>query len=83
MSRIKELREKSGFSQSQFAKEINITTRRLQSYEQKQRDFSRASIEVILKICTALNCTLEEMFSDEPDVVEAIKKYEYESNINN
>jgi transcriptional regulator with XRE-family HTH domain len=75
MSRLKEIRENKGLSQSQLAEEMNISIRTLQAYEQKQRDLSGAKLETILKACTALECTLEDMFRNEDEIFKLIEKY--------
>lgn len=75
MSKLKEFREKSGLSQTQFANKMCISVRSLQSYEQGSRDFAGAKIDTILKACIILNCTLEELFEDNEDLLKILKSY--------
>lgn len=75
MVKLKEIREKSGLSQTQFAKEMCISVRSLQSYEQGKRDFAGAKLDTILKACIVLKCTLEELFEDDPELLNLLKKY--------
>jgi transcriptional regulator with XRE-family HTH domain len=75
MSRLKEIRESSGLSQSKLAEEMNISIRTLQAYEQNQRDLAGAKLETILKACTSLKCSLEDMFRTEAELFKLLEKY--------
>jgi DNA-binding XRE family transcriptional regulator len=75
MSKLKEIRERNNLSQAQLAEQIDISIRTLQAYEQGQRDFTGAKLETILKACATLKCNLEDIFIDEPKVIELLKKY--------
>jgi DNA-binding XRE family transcriptional regulator len=75
MSKLKEIRGRNNLSQSQLAEQIDISIKTLQAYEQGQRDFSGAKLETILKACTTLNCTLEDMFRNEDEIFKLIEKY--------
>lgn len=75
MARVKELREVNKLSQTQFAERMGISVRTLQAYEQGKRDLSGAKLETILRACVILNCSLEEMFSDNDDLLNLLKKY--------
>jgi transcriptional regulator with XRE-family HTH domain len=74
MARLKEFREKSGLSQLELAKEINISVRTLQAYEQNQREFAGAKLDTILKTCIILKCTLKEMFADNTELLNLLEK---------
>ena len=63
MNNLKLLRIKSGKSQSKLADETGLSIRTLQMYEQGHREIANARIDVLLKICIALNCGLEELIS--------------------
>ena len=76
MSRLKEIREKNKISQGQLAKEIGISVKSIQAYEQGLRDFTGAKLDTILKACVVLNCDLKEMFSDDVDIINLINVYE-------
>lgn len=47
---IKEIREQTGLSQSQFAKKFHLTTRAVQSWEQGQRNTPEYVLYMIQKI---------------------------------
>lgn len=47
---IKEIREQTGLSQSQFAKKFHLTTRAVQSWEQGQRNTPDCILYMIQRI---------------------------------
>lgn len=69
MKKIQELRLKSGLSQSQLAEKADLKIKVLQKYELNSetngRDFDGANLKTILKVCIALDCSLEEIIEDE------------------
>lgn len=69
---LSEIRHERGMSQSQLAAASGINVRRLQNYEQGNRDINGAKISVLLDLAIALKCDLSDILSDE----ETIKKYE-------
>ena len=76
MSKLKEYREKSGLTQEQLADKMNIKVRSLRAYEQGTRDFAGAKLETILKACTCLNCSLEDMFRNEDEIFKLLYRLE-------
>ena len=50
-----------GLSQSQLAERAGISFRMLQNYEQGAKQIDNARLATILKICIALDCTMEEV----------------------
>ena len=50
MKNIKEIREQTGLSQSQFAKKFHLTTRTIQAWEQGQRNTPECILYMIQKI---------------------------------
>lgn len=50
MKSIKEIREQTGLSQSQFAKKFYLTTRVVQSWEQGQRNIPEHVLYIIQRI---------------------------------
>ena len=60
-SPLKIARERAGLSQSELADKAGISIRTLQSYEQEQRDISKASVETLQKLTVALNCLIEDL----------------------
>lgn len=83
MSKLKELREKKGLSQSQLAKDTRINIRTLQAYEQGQRDLAGARIDTILRLCMYLECDLQTLFEDDPYLLELLGLYLYTKHIKN
>ena len=47
---IKELREKTGLSQSQFAKKYKLSVRQVQSWEQGQRNTPEATLYMLERL---------------------------------
>ena len=62
---LKELRERTGLSQSKFAKEVGIPLKTLQNYEQGRRSIYSTDINTLLRICHVVGCDLEEFITDE------------------
>ena len=63
--RLKELREKTGLSQKQFADQAGISVRTYQNYEQGRRDIYKADINTLIRICHVAGCGLAEFITDE------------------
>lgn len=64
-TKLKEQREKAGLSQSQLAAAADISVRVLQNYEQAIRDLDGAKLITLLKLCSALDCTLADLVTNE------------------
>lgn len=62
---LKEIREKTGLSQSKFAEKAGIPVRSYQNYEQGRRDVNKADINTLIRICYTAGCGLEEFITDE------------------
>ena len=58
---IKELREKTGLSQSQFAKKYKLSIRQVQSWEQGQRNTSEGTLYMLERL-------INEDFKEQKDV---------------
>ena len=63
-SRLKTARLAHDLSQSQLAKAAGINLQMLQHYEQGVRDLSGAKLATLLKLCRALQCSLEDILPD-------------------
>ena len=61
MTKLQEVRMARGLSQSQLAERAGISFRMLQNYEQGAKQIDNARLATILKICIALDCTMEEV----------------------
>jgi len=58
-------RENAGLSQSELAKEADVSLRSIQMYEQRNKDINKAQIITILKIARALGCEAEDLIEPE------------------
>ena len=74
-TKLKEMRELAGLSQSQLAKMSQVHLRTLQYYEQGRLNFNHAKFESILSIAIALGCDVENILDDE-NVICKIKQYQ-------
>lgn len=63
-SKLQELRQKAGLSQSQLAAISNIDKRVIQAYEQGARNLNGAKLITLLQFCKALNCKLSDIITD-------------------
>lgn len=61
MSKLQILRNEKGLSQGKLAEITGISVRTIQMYEQGYRDVTSAKIDILLKLCIALDCKLEEL----------------------
>lgn len=72
-TRLKELREKAGMSQSQLAAASGMSTRMLQNYEQGVRNLNGAKLLTLLQLCQVLGCTLQDLVTD-PQAIELLNQ---------
>lgn len=63
--KLQEIRLSKGFSQSELSEKANINVRMIQHYEQEVKNLNNAKIDVLLKLCIALNCELKDIISNE------------------
>ena len=64
MSKLPQLRQAAGLSQSQFAKAAGINVGTLRHYEQGSRQFDHAELGTIIKACIVLKCRIEDILED-------------------
>lgn len=74
-TKLKALRVASGLTQLEVATRAGLNLRTYQYYEQGNKPIEGAKLEVLLKICLALNCKLDEII-DDPELVEVIEEYQ-------
>lgn len=72
--KLKELRERSGMSQSQLAKAAGVNYRTLQDYEMVRSNIDGAKLKTLLSLCLTLDCSLDELVEDS-ELIDLIKKY--------
>lgn len=65
MTRLKELREEKGISQSKFAEMCGVSVRTIQQYEQGRRRLDDASAERVYLIAKTLSVSMEELLGYE------------------
>jgi transcriptional regulator with XRE-family HTH domain len=65
MSNLQKLRVNAGLSQSKLAENTGISVRTIQMYELGSREVAHARIDVLLKLCLALNCNLSDLICPE------------------
>ena len=74
MTKLKQIRQNAGLTQSELAKKINVNLRTLQYYEQGVKQLDHARIDTILKICVELNCDISDIM-EETEWIKLYKKY--------
>lgn len=74
-TKLKALRVASGLTQLEVAEKAGLNFRTYQYYEQGNKPIEGAKLEVLLKICLALKCKLDEII-DDPELVEVITEYQ-------
>lgn len=65
MNKLKKMRNKAGYSQSQFANLAGINIGTLRHYEQGSKNFDHARIDTILKTCLTLDCKFRDVIENE------------------
>lgn len=63
-TRLKLLRSRLGFSQSQLANASGVKLRNIQLYEQKVNNIDKASGITLYKLARALNCSIEDLLEE-------------------
>lgn len=61
---VKDERIKQGLTQKELADIMDVSVQWVQNYEQNKRDINRMSIDLIVELCTKLNCKIEEVLTD-------------------
>ena len=73
---LKQLRLDNHYTQKELSKKVGVTTRYISDIEQ---DRSRASYDILIKLCNVYKVTLDEIFSDYLKARKS-KKIEYSIN---
>lgn len=61
MSKLKQIREAAGLSQSQLANSAGVNIKSIQGYEQGERDINKAQALTLYQIAKALNVSMENL----------------------
>lgn len=74
-TRLKAMRLKKNITQKELAEIADISQRVLQQYEQgTQREIDSARLDVILKLCIALDCEISDIL-ERKETIELYNKY--------
>lgn len=73
MTKLQRLRVKKGLSQSELAEISGVPFRRIQYYEQKSRPIEGARLDVICKLCLALDCKIEDIIESK-EIIELLEQ---------
>lgn len=60
-TKLQEVRQMTGLSQSQLAERSGISVRTLQHYETGDRDLRKAAVETVLALAEALGCDINKI----------------------
>ena len=60
-TKLKQLRQRSGLSQSELAEASGVPVRTIQQYEQRQKSINKAQAEYLMMLARALNCNAEDL----------------------
>lgn len=74
-TKLQNTRQSRKMSQAQLAEISGVPIRVLQNYEQGVRDISGAKLVTLLKLCSALNCRMSDIVTDE-ETVRLLDNYE-------
>ena len=58
---IKAVRIARGLSQADLAEKSGVSKRTIQAYEQRDKDINKASVEIVSKLASALNCSIDDL----------------------
>ena len=61
MSKLKEIRERKGLSQSQLVEKSGVGIKSIQSYEQGLRDINKTQALTLYKLALALEVKMEDL----------------------
>ena len=58
-TRLKQIRQRAGLSQSELAEQSGVPLRTIQQYEQRQKSINKAQAEYLVMLAKTLNCNAE------------------------
>lgn len=64
MSKLKEIREQAGLSQSGLSAASKVSVRMIQYYEQGSKDINKAAAITVKQLADALGCKMEELIEE-------------------
>lgn len=60
-TRLKQIRQRAGMSQSELAEQSGVPVRTIQQYEQRQKNINKAKAEYLVMLARVLKCPAEEL----------------------
>ena len=60
-TKLKQLRQRAGLSQSELAEASGVPVRTIQQYEQRQKSINKAQAEYLMMLARALHCNAEDL----------------------
>ena len=60
-TKLKLKRENLNMSQADLAEKSGVSKRTIQAYEQRDKDINKASVEIVSKLASALNCSIDDL----------------------
>jgi transcriptional regulator with XRE-family HTH domain len=70
-TKLQQQRVQSDLSQQELADISGVSKRRIQAYEQKESSIDKVGLDVLCKLCLAIDCKIEDILEDE----ELIKQF--------
>lgn len=64
MTKLKKRREMSGLSQSQLAEKSDVNLRMIQHYEQGAKPIDKAQVGTVIRLASALGCSVADILED-------------------
>lgn len=61
MSRLKEIRQECGYSQSELSNKADVSVRMIQHYEQGVKDINKTQALTVYRLAKALDVTVEDL----------------------
>ncbi len=61
VSKLKLIRIKKGMKQSELSELSGVPLKCIGNYEQLRRDINHARVDIVYRLATALNCSIEEL----------------------
>ncbi len=60
-TKLKLKRENLDMSQADLAEKSRVSKRTIQAYEQREKDINKASVEIVSKLASSLNCSIDDL----------------------
>ena len=64
ITNLKKFRSISGLSQSELAKEAEVSIRNIQMYEQRKNDINKAQVDILFRLSKVLGCRIEDLLEE-------------------